>query len=85
MFIHAIDHVITLLPRITGIPVLAKIKRCLVVLLKSNIWQYYFCKINLLSTGCVLEAGNPGLLGRLARNLVEKVLEADKGKFFDRY
>ena len=29
---------------------------------------------------CVWEAGNPGLLGRLAPNLVEKVLEADKGE-----
>ena len=37
-------------------------------------------KLNLLFTGCVWEAGNPGLLGRLAPNLVEKVLEADKGR-----
>ena len=39
-------------------------------------------KLNLLLTGCVWEAGNPGLLGRLAPNLVEKVLEPDKGRNF---
>ena len=40
-------------------------------------------KFTLLLTGCVLEAGSPGHLGRLAPNLVEMVLEPGKGRNFD--
>ena len=49
---------------------------------KVRLGNTIFEKLNLLFafTGCVWEAGNPGLLGRLAPNLVEKVLEADKGR-----
>ena len=82
VFIPAIEHAITHLPRIMEIHALGKIKRCLAVLQKSKISNTIFEKLNFLFTftGCVWEAGNPGLLGRLAPNLVEKVLEADKGR-----